>query len=267
MIYQKRNGNTVVYYTKEEADEKGIKYIPWREARKIDGGEWVLSDDNIVLETTRVSKIVELPPGGITTRVRWRICTGLAKRYPHGRAPLNIRTHILTKRYEIYPDTWFERFDKEFPAIRSMLTKAVLTGVLRMSKSRRYTRDEYTEMIRIAKKIFDTKHRSWYHVRTYFGREEVREQIRQDIIKMAKQKGIDVEKVFNLIAEAEEFGRAKKDGKIILAVAREYGGIIGFNSLNKSITDPSRESEELPGAEDAYDRIIEKGSRNAAEAV
>jgi hypothetical protein len=260
VIYQKKNGTSVEYYTREQADEKGMTYIPWREARTQD--VWILSDDDYVLQVVEVKTIVELQKGGVTPRVRYRIKTGLATRYPHGKMPMEIKRHILTKSYGIYPQHWFEDFDKRYPAIRSMLTKAVISGAIHMSKNRRYTRDEYAEMIRIAKKIFDDKRWSWYNVRTYFGREEVREQIRQDIIKIAKKRGIDVEKVFDLIEEAEGVARTKKDAKVLLAIAKEYGAIIGVTAMTKQ-TGELPQGEELPGAEDAYDRIIEKGSRDA----
>lgn len=37
-------------YSKEEADEAGIEYVPWREAEE---GEWALTDDNYVCQVVR----------------------------------------------------------------------------------------------------------------------------------------------------------------------------------------------------------------------
>lgn len=265
MIYQKKNGTYVEYYTREQADEENIAYVPWRDVNSV--GQWVLSDDDYVLQVTCIKPIVEMQKGGKTPRTRYRIKTGLATRYLHGKAPMEIKRHMLTRNYGIYPEVWYENFDKRYPAVRSMLTKAVMSGVLRMSKSRRYTRDEYAEMIRIAKKIFDTRHRNWYNIRTYFGREEVREQIRQDIIKIARKKGIDVEKVFSLLEEVETLARTKKDAKVLLALAKEYGAIIGVEAVGKGQQQLPNggNGEELPGADEAYDRIIEKAGRNASE--
>jgi len=41
-------------YTKEEADELGIKYKPWYECKR---GDWGISDDNVVAECINVSKL------------------------------------------------------------------------------------------------------------------------------------------------------------------------------------------------------------------
>ena len=262
MIYKKqKKGVEVEYYPEKEAKKLGLKYIPWREARQAD--QWVLSDDGYVLKTIYVKPLVELQKGGITPRTRYRIKTTLAVRYPHGKNPMNVLEHMQARSYGLSPEPWYQEFDKKYPAIRSMLTKAVISGILRMRSIRKYDRHEYAEMIRIANKIFDKEHKNWYHIRTYFGREEVREQIREDIIKLARKRGIDVDKVFDLLGEAEGMARTKKDAKVLVQLAKEYAAIIGIERTLKGNSTPQLpgSGEDLPGASEHYDRIIEKQSK------
>jgi hypothetical protein len=253
----------VEYYPQKEADKLGISYVPWRLAQK--EGQWLLSDDGYVLKCTKVKTLVELQKGGKTPRVRSKIWTSLATRYPHCKAPMNIQEHIKARSYGLVPTPWFKDFDSRYPAIRSLLVKMVVTGKVRMSKNRRYNAKDYEGFIEIANKIFGNhKYLRWYQVRTFFGREEVREMIRQDIAAIAKKKGVTVDKVFELLNEAEQLGRGKKDGKVLLAVAKEYAGIIGLTQLMKPAGNdrslPPHPDEELPGAEAAFDRIIEANS-------
>jgi hypothetical protein len=227
MIHSKNNGATLVEYHREkEAKHLGIKYVYWRDVKET--GEWVLSDDGFVLRTTEVKYITELQKRGKTPRVRRRVKTGLCVRYPHGRMPMNIEDCVKNRSYGLVPKKWWEDFEDRYPAVRHLLMKLVLTGQLKMSENRKYTRAEYDEIVKIAERIFDTKHKTWYHIRTYFGREEVRDQIRKDIIAIAERRGITPERVFDLLAQAEKIGTDKKDGKILIAIAREYAGIIGM---------------------------------------
>jgi len=84
----------------------------------------------------------------------------------------------------------------------------------------------------------------------------VRDMIRKDIIDEAQKQGVTIGKVFQLLKRAEELGEAKGDGKILIALAKEYAAIIGMNATMSGKLPPPAQGE-LPGAEDAYDEIIQ----------
>lgn len=258
MIYTKRNGDSVEYFTEAEAQEKNLKVIPWRECMQKD--QWLLTDDGYVIQSTRIKFISE--KHGKKIRIRRKIWTGLAIRYPHGKRPLNLAEHIENRNYGLIPNPWYIDFDTAFPAIKRLLAKLVLTGKLRMTENRRYNRYEYEEMVKIAEKIFDNRNRSWYQIRTFFGREEVRDMIRSEIKKMAEEKGVTAEKVFDLLNEAVEFGKKKKDGKILIAVAKEYAAIVGMTGALRATgtkqLPPAEEGEELPSMDRQHEQILER---------
>jgi len=253
MFYVKpRSGEVVEYHKQREADKLGIQYIPWRDATA--AGQWVVSDDAIVVKTRYVRYITEKQ--GNYYRTRRKIATPLSIRFPHGRRPMNLIEHMDTKSYGYRPEPWWEKFNRDFPAIKSMLTKAVAAGLLRMSENRRYNRREYQEFIRIAKQIFDRKDMSWYHVRTYFGREEVRDEIRTELARVAHERGYKIEKVFDLLDEAEKFAKEKKDSRSMISLAKEVASIVRQTSPMK-LPDRQPPDDELPGTEDHLDRILE----------
>ena len=266
MVHAKKTGEVIEYFTRAEADRKSLAYIPWREATC--EGQWLLTDDDHVVKCIRVKFIVELQKGGVTPRTRRKIFTGLCKKYPHGRAPMNLIEHIKAKNYGLLPTPWFVDFDKRYPAIRSMLLKLVIAGQLHMRENRHMNYNEYAEVIKIAKKIFDGPRLNAYAIKTFFGREEVRQMIRDDINKIAKDRGITVEKVFDIIQEAENAGRSKKDGKVLLAVAKEYAAIVGMADILKSGTNPGKNLPPHPDEDDAaFDKIIDANTQKAEVVV
>jgi len=92
--------------------------------------------------------------------------------------------------------------------------------------------------------------------------------IRDDISKIAKDRGITVEKVFDIIQEAENAGRSKKDGKVLLAVAKEYAAIVGMADILKSGTNPGRNLPPHPDEDDAaFDKIIDANTQKAEVVV
>lgn len=249
----------IEYFTKDEAIQLGLSFVPWRQATK--DKEWVLSDDGYVLKTVRVKYITELQPGGKTPRVRRRVITGLAVRYPHGKRPMNIKEHIKAKSYGLLPEPWYVAFDKQEPAIRKLLAELVLTGKLSMDEGRRYTRREYGHIVELAKRIFGEDQFAWMRIRTYFGNEEVRKMIRVDIMQLAKERNFTVERVFELLEKAITFGEAKADGKVLIAVAKEMASIVNMPHTNKATRMgglPPPPDEDKPMLDAHYDQMIEE---------
>lgn len=268
MIYVKASGVECEYFTRIQADKNCYQYIPWRDATG--PGQWILTDDNYVLKTTQVKYITEIryPESTRRVRVRRKVYTALGIRFPHGKLPFNLAENIEKKSFGYYPLFRYEVFDRNYPAVKTMLVRAILTGKLRLVPFRRYYRWEYDTFIRIAKRVFDnsrldskgrTLGGNWYDIRTFYGHEKVRDMIRQEIMKIAVEKGVSVEKVFDLLNEATKLGRAKGDGKVLIAVAKEFAGIIGMATgfeKGKQNGQLPPADEDLPNSELAFDEIL-----------
>ena len=258
MIYVKgQSAPPVEYYTKDQADAKGIKYIHWKECSK--AGQWLISDDGYVLKCKRFKVITEIQYKK-TGRKRFRnkIWTGLSISFSHQGKPLLIAEHIRCKDFGYYPRPWWKRFDINYPAVRHLLMKLVLTGELKFRKDLHYSYSEFGHMCKIANKMFDPKNgKTVYNVKQFFGVPEVRDMIRQDILDIAKKKGVTIEKVFELLAKAEEYGNDKKDGKVLIAIAKEYAGIVGMAALKTNNGDKQLPpTDEDDSKERLFDSIL-----------
>jgi hypothetical protein len=246
----------VEYFTQKEADRDGIAYIHWREATE--AGQWVLTDDQYVLKTVGVKYITEVI--GNWSRVRRRVMMGLGNAYPHGKMLFEIKNRIKYKCLNDYiPKPWYVRFDRDNPDLKSVLAKMVLMGKLTIRKDPHYfNKYEYAAMIEAADMVL-AKNFNWYTVRTFFRNDGARKLIRDEIAKIAKDRGINVDKVFDILGEAEEFGRKKKDPKAMIALAKEYAAIVGMNTKNNGNHElPPHSDEELPGSEFTFDNVISK---------
>jgi hypothetical protein len=250
MIFYKRAANKEVeYYRKSEADELGLNYIPWRDA--IEGGQWILTDDNYVIKTTRVKLLPEIKKNR-KTRYRRRIYTELCWRYPHSRIPMEIEKHMEVCRYSIVPAPWWKEYQGECPALNKLLVKAILLGEIPFNTFKKYTREEIKVFDRIANKLSD--HMNGNNIRKYYNIDEVRMQLQEEIKQMAIKKGCTLEEVFDLYAEAKTISRKKGDAKGLVMVGDRYAGIIGMTS--KLVT--TNQPPQLPVTDDvSFTKILD----------
>lgn len=255
MIYEKKNGKIVEYYTRRQAEEKGIQAIYWRDAKE--AGQWILTDDGYVLLTTNVKPIIEYRNNGKSSRTRYRIVTGLGAKYPHGRAPFVLADHIRYRSVACHPRPWWESFRSIYPRMDDILLVAWMTGRITMSPSRRYTREEHREFNKLVKEIGFGRHHNSYNLKLYWGNEFVRELLRKKVSENAMRRNISVDKVFDLLEEVENLARKDGDGRILLALAKEYGGLIGLST--KGIPE-SQENERLmlDAGDASLDQVIQE---------
>jgi hypothetical protein len=226
--YKRLIDKSVEYFTKEEADEMGLEYIPWREATE--AGQWILSDDDLVLQVTRVKYITDVRYNG-NTRQRKRIYTELAIRYPHSKIPMNIQGHIDTCSYGYANNIeyWWEIYLRKEPALNKILAKKVVLGYIPMTKNKVYTREQCEHFNEVAKKLFGKQYNG-RNIRLYFNREEVRMSLQEEIRVMAEKKECTLEEVFDLYKEAKDISREKRDAKGLIMVGDRYASIIGVAS-------------------------------------
>jgi hypothetical protein len=248
MFYKRIANKEVEYYRKSEADEMGLEYIPWRDA--VTEGQWILTDDNYVLKTTKVKYIPEMHSGKL--RHRRRVCTGLCDSYPHGKRPMEIEKHMDTCSYGMVAREWWKKYATDCPAINKLLVKAILLGEIPFTQNKNYTREEIKVFDRIAAKV--SYNRNGNNVRQYYNVDEVRMQLQEEIKAMAIKKGCTLEEVFDLYAEAKGIAREKRDVKGLIMVGDRYAGIIGMTS--KMVT-TGQQQQQLPATDDvAFTKIL-----------
>ena len=241
MIFYKRTADKEVeYYRKEEADEMGIKYIPWRDA--VTEGQWILTDDNYVLKTTKVKALIESKDR--KPRVRRRVYTELCWRYPHSKVPMEIEKHMEYCRYGVEAKPWWKEYRTAYPALNKLLIKAILLGEIPFSVNKKYTAEQFKVFNRIASQAGNNI--NGYNIRIYYNVNEVRMGLQEEIKQMAVEEGCTLKEVFALYREAKIISREKKDAKGLIMVGDRYAGIIGMTS--KLVT--MGERKQLPAVDE-----------------
>ena len=123
-------------------------------------------------------------------------------------------------------------------------------------------------MDRIAKKLFDLKRLSYINVRMYLNHEEARMELQEEIKKIAQEEGYDVKKVFTILNKAEKYGDEKRDGKVMIALAKEVAAIVGMTKKLPSARGPNElpaTDSEPPGRDSAFDKILQRQSEKVVE--
>jgi hypothetical protein len=248
IFYKRAADKEVEYYRQDEADELGLQYIPWRSA--ITEGQWILTDDNYVLKTTKVKALPETRHH--KTRIRYRVYTDLCWRYPHRKQPMEIERHMEVCRYGMIPNTWWEEYQAECPALNRLLAKAIILGELPFNKCRKYTREQSEVFGRIANKLSD--HLSGYDIRRYYNADEVRMGLQDEIRKMALEKGCTLEEVFDLYNEAKTLARKGGNIKGLIMVGDRYAGIIGMTS--KTVTTGPEKQLPIADEDPLFQKVI-----------
>jgi hypothetical protein len=229
IFYKYKTDKVVEYYHKEEADEMGIQYVPWRDAQS--AGQWILTDDDFVLQTIRVTHIAELQKGGITPRHRRRIVTELAIRYPHGRAEMNIAEHMKTRRYGIIPRSWWQDFKVRNPAINTGLIRLILSGQLPLERKKKYTVEQINAMQELAEKICYDKRVTGHYVMLYYNINEVRMELQEQIVKAVGDRGWKIETVLDLIEKAKTSAEASNKVKDLCMVIDRMAPLVGMSKV------------------------------------
>lgn len=65
-------------YTREEADREGVRYKDWRDP-EADGGDYVVSDDDVVVKVKRAYYLRNSPNNKAFRRVCWTVLGGFAQ--------------------------------------------------------------------------------------------------------------------------------------------------------------------------------------------
>lgn len=117
-----------IIYTREEADAKGIKYVYWADAVPDVDRQWVLSDDDQVLEATRVKLLTKLGDDLITKQVS-TVC-GTYWRPMNKERKADCYKCLVIPAYDnkVYVRPYNPKRIKRFPLIVKYYTRMLMRG-------------------------------------------------------------------------------------------------------------------------------------------
>jgi hypothetical protein len=254
MIETFRNNRKVEYYTKDDCPHK---FVYWKELQE-DG--WCSTDDDYIVYA-KVKEIVEIR--GSNTRVRRRIQFPFGCRYAHGQSRYDFLQALENKGSGLLSRHWVDNILIAEPGMIEVFAQMVLAGKLPFNNGRyKYTKEEY-EVFYAMSEYFFKSNNQWRQVRTIFNHDRIRGMIQKKIDANLLKRGIDVDKVFELIEEAKIMGQTHVDKMgnvgipgVLLQVADKYAGLIGMSGKKTLGDGDGHKPDELPGAERTYDNII-----------
>lgn len=233
----------------------------WRDA--LEPG-WVSTDDGCVVQAVKVTGIVEVR--GRHIRTRRRVSFYIGTRFAHGRSVYNFLDVIRKNSYGLSEMWWWEKVAKLEPGIITTFAMLVIGKQFNLNVHR-YNAAQYALLRQMSVKFFGHENK-WRALRTFFNHDEVRKMIQKKIQEALAARNIDIEHVFGLLKSAESMALTQVDkmGNIgnptaVLAVADRYAGLIGMTgkqTQGQLGAGQQQGMDQLPGASDTYDKILEE---------
>lgn len=203
-----------IVYSQSEADDAGIKYSHWKEAKE---GEWALSDDGYVGECLSVMG----PYTNYQNYKRYFMVFSYGKAFKCHSAKLNFLDHKATNSY-----CWIGTNDWATKESRTTRGKRFITAYVMMFMAGEsidwkklgliYRPDRKgTAPARVAKRLFK--------------QEAFKEMIQQKMIEVFKGKNISEEDVIEMFQDALAVAKDKKDAKEMRKVAEDFRDMFDMN--------------------------------------
>ena len=213
-----------VIYTKDEADNEGIDYKPWKSCR---GGDWGLSTDGYVAECLKRREYKSKPgvyPKGVSYNLVFPYGQAFySSSYPE-RGSLEYRKHEESGTYSSVsskPQWKLERNRTRTKNFVQAYVKQYLGGKLNYEVlGKIYRGDEKNPIVR-AKSLLKKKY--------------IQDMISKELNEILVDKGIDEGTVFDMLLEAAEMARVKEQASNLLRVAENFIDIFGMKS-KKEVT-------------------------------
>lgn len=203
------------YYTKEEADKLGLEYRYWKEATEV--GQWLVDDCGLMSKCTKIKHYNDK-----FILIRTELFAGNKCRKVKIDLAEKIRTKSIATALTYSP--WWAKLMKANPWILDVFIEGLYREVIgfegkEYTKANKYFKEasvKYPFFNRASKKtsVYSTLSRMWYN-------EGVRKMIRDSFQRMCDVRGLTQEHSLDLIVEAETYARARKDGRLLLAVAEK----------------------------------------------
>jgi hypothetical protein len=222
-INHKTGAVTYNLYSKEEADEKGIEYVDWRDVKE--SGQWILSDDGYVAIAYTV------------------------KEYPDKRnKDMNrfIKTAFGTAFHTIGNNKKrFNLFGNEVDY--SITGKRTLRGKrkqrLRMI-ARNYALSNNLEES-IDRVTYDFKEMKKYNWRSWTKTEEFHNMVREEITKLLAEKGFSEAQTIDLLEETIGIAKAKNDTRSLVTIVQTLLRMHGIDQPTKTKTTDELEARTI----------------------
>jgi hypothetical protein len=211
-------------YTRDEADNKGIHYKPWKSCR---GGDWGLSSDGYVAKCLKRREYKSkggVYPQGVSYNLVFPYGQAFfSPKYPE-RGSLDYRRHEETGTYTSVSakSSWeLERNRTRTKNFVQAYVKQYLGGKLDYGVlGKIYRGDEKNPVVR-AKSLLKKKY--------------VKDMISKELSEILTEKGIDEGTVFDMLLEAADMARVKEQAANLLRVAENLIDIFGMKS-KKEVT-------------------------------
>lgn len=199
-------------YSQAEAEEVGIKYVPWREANK---GGWGLSDDGYVGECLDI-KGPYINRCGLKARF---ITFSYGKVFDYPTTKLNFLAHKATRSY-----SWISTKDWATQEANKKRGKRFITAYVMMFMAGKTI--DWKKLGLIYRPDLDDPARSAKHL---FRQEVFKEMIQQKMIEVFKGKNISEDDVIEMFKDALVVAKANKDAKEMRMVAEDFRDMFDMN--------------------------------------
>lgn len=275
MIYERRYAQPVEYHMRREADALGIQYVPWKEVTEV--GQWMLTDDDVVILCTRYKHIVEKRGvKKVSERSRYMVGNPVSFAYKHGKRPLTFLNFMDTKSSGLVAEEWWKTKLRNNPKLLSMLASAVLHGFplkhrihtyLNGSQRYMYSKEDWNVFYAIEKAV-GNKNINARNIKVLYSTDGAKDMIRKEIARIIEERGIDAEEVFDIMKEALDIARSRKSAKDLLAVADRYAAVLAMPHTQRGSSAINQQGQlALPSAEEneaMYESILKtKGVEDA----
>jgi len=208
--HTKANGGTKAYtiYTKEEADDRGIDYVYWKDAEE---GDWALSDDNYIAQ---VIKVKEYPSNNNSMTKYVRTPWG----YIMWDQKYKGRKFLVEGRRSAYTFTGKRKIE----ALEPSLSKLAMCYAQTMNK------DLAIDMA--FGSLPGNQHSSW---KRRMKSEVFKNMVREELAALLTRHGLTEDYTLDLLTETIELAKGKKDVTNLMRAVENLQSMHSMDSKDK----------------------------------
>lgn len=198
-------------YTEEEASNKGIQWLYWKDER-VKEGDWVITDDLYVVQVRSVKEYTNR-----RNKTNRFLLTTIAPAWVTKQAKL-----LWEPRKEIgdysgtHPDRWVNREKRKGRTRRAikLYVNMLVNGKVDLQKCGQLYRPDIKWSTRAFKQLLK--------------KEEIQEMVQDELQKLFEREGITREFIVQKHKQAIELGEGKNDGYLILKAANMLAKYLGW---------------------------------------
>jgi len=237
----------ITLWTEEEARSKGLQRIPWREAfdnADVRVGDWAISDDGLC------AQILQIRPGFIRTTAAY-----LSKAHrdkPKGTIGcFNARSRIRNRAWNRFGDQGIRQRILGSRRVRSALRYIAMSRILHKQH----------DLELAGRMAFPHDKKPLWGMTRILAWEETQVMIKNLGKEILYGKNFKEEKVIEMILEAADIAREKKDPKALLAVADRLSEFLEIAPKKAAALNPYSEYIPLPSPDELDARIASEQAK------